>query len=146
MLKPRNGTGFASDGKINALSDRWGVELSFAKKRQELYPNEKLAILKYARTGSSIVSGGTAYFGAWEPDFKGGKEINQYGYFLKTVNNAINVQDISGDGVENVLIPSGIILMQGESDSDKSEQIANQYYSNLKRLMEQILATFRNND
>jgi hypothetical protein len=146
VLQPGNGTGFASDGKSNILSDRFGVELSFAKKLQELYPNEKLAIIKYARNGSSIDSSGTSYFGAWEPDFKGGKGINQYDYFLKTVNNAMAVQDINADGVEDVLIPSGIIWMQGESDSDKTEQVAIQYSANLKRLMELMRATFRNND
>lgn len=146
VLQPGNGTGFASDGKSNAFSDRFGVELSFAKKLQELYPNQKLAIIKYSRIGSSIDSSGTSYFGAWEPDFRGGKGINQYDYFLKTVNNAMAVQDINSDGVEDVLIPSGIIWMQGESDSDKTEQIGNQYYANLKRLMELMRATFRNND
>ena len=146
VLQPGNGTGFASDGKNNTLSDRFGIELSFAKKLQELYPNQKLAIIKYARNGSSIDSSGTVYFGAWEPDFRGGKGVNQYDYFLKTVNDAMAVRDINNDGVEDVLIPTGIIWMQGESDADKSEQIANQYYSNLKRLMELMRATFRNND
>jgi hypothetical protein len=146
FLKPGHGTGFASDGKNNMLSDRFGIELSFAKKLQELYPNQKLAIIKYARNGSSIDSSGTAYFGSWEPDFRSGKGINQYDYFLKTVNNAMAMKDINGDGVEDILIPSGIIWMQGESDADKSELIANQYYSNLKRLMELMRAAFRNND
>jgi hypothetical protein len=146
VLKPGNGTGFESDGVTNTLSDRFGIELSFAKKLQELYPNQKLAIIKYARNGSSIDSIGNANFGAWEPDFRGGKGINQYDYFLKTVNNAMAVQDINGDGVEDILIPSGIIWMQGESDADKTERIANQYYANLKRLMELMRATFRNND
>ncbi|MGZ9735249.1 sialate O-acetylesterase [Flavobacterium sp. GNP002] len=146
VLQSGNGTGFASNGIKNTFSDRFGVELSFAKKLQELYPNQKLAIIKYARNGSSIDSIGTSFFGAWEPSFKGGKGINQYDYFLKTVNNAMAVKDINGDGVEDVLIPCGIIWMQGESDADKTEQIANQYYANLKRLMELMRATFRNND
>lgn len=143
VLQPGHGTGFASDGNTNTLSDRFGVELSFVKKLQELYPNQKLALIKYARNGSSIDSSGTVYFGAWEPDFRG---KNQYDYFLKTVNNAMAVKDINGDGVEDVLIPSGIIWMQGESDSDKTEQVANQYYFNLKRLMELMRAAFRNNE
>ena len=143
VLQPGNGTGFASDGVTNTLSDRFGIELSFAQKVQELYPNQKIAIIKYARNGSSIDSVGTTYFGAWEPDFKG---KNQYDYFLKTVNNAMCVKDINGDGIEDVLIPSGIIWMQGESDADKTEAIANKYYTNLKRLTELMRATFRNND
>jgi hypothetical protein len=146
LLQAGHGTGFSSDGKTNVLSDRFGVELSLAKRLQELYPNQKLAFIKYARNGSSIDSIGTGGFGAWEPDFKGGKGKNQYDYFLKTVNNAMAVKDINGDGVEDVLIPSGIIWMQGESDADKTEQIANQYYSNLKRLMDLMRATFRNKD
>ena len=146
VLQPGHGTGFSSDGKINILSERFGVELSLAKKLQELYPNQKLAFIKYARNGSSIDSSGTAGFGAWEPDFKEGKGMNQYDYFLKTVKGAMAVKDINGDGVEDVLIPSGIIWMQGESDADKTEAIANQYCSNLKRLMDLMRATFRNND
>lgn len=146
LLQPGHGTGFSSDGKTNLLSDRFGVELSLAQKLQELYPNQKLAFIKYARNGSSIDSIGTSGFGAWEPDFKGGKGMNQYDYFLKTVNAAMAVEDINADGVEDVLIPSGIIWMQGESDADKTEAIANQYYSNLKRLMELMRAAFGNND
>ena len=146
FLEPGHGSGFSSDGKVNKLSDRFGVELSMAKKLQELYPNQKLAFIKYARNGSSIDSVGTTGFGAWEPDFKGGKGMNQYDFFLKTVNNAMSVKDINGDGVDDVLIPTGIIWMQGESDSDKTEQIANQYYANLKRLMELMKAAFRNAD
>lgn len=146
FLEPGHGSGFSSDGKVNKLSDRFGVELSMAKKLQELYPNQKLAFIKYARNGSSIDSVGTTGFGAWDPDFKGGKGMNQYDFFLKTVNNAMAVNDINGDGVEDILIPTGIIWMQGESDSDKTEQIANQYYANLKRLMELMKAAFRNAD
>ncbi|MNX37846.1 hypothetical protein D3C86_681660 [compost metagenome] len=146
VLQAGHGTGFSSDGISNKLSDRFGIELSFAKKLQELYPNQKLAFIKYARNGSSIDSIGTSSFGAWEPDFNGGNGKNQYDYFLKTVNKAMAVKDINGDGVEDVLIPSGIIWMQGESDADKTEQIANQYYANLKRLMELMRAAFRNND
>lgn len=144
ILQPGHGTGFQSDGMTNKLSDRFGVELSFAKKIQELYPNQKIAIIKYARNGSSIDSIGTSHFGCWEPDFKG--SINQYDYFLRTVKNAMSVKDINGDGVEDVLISSGILWMQGESDADKTELIANQYYANLKRMMDLMRATFRNND
>ena len=144
VLEPGHGTGFASDGKSNTLSNRFGVELSFVQKLQEAYPNQKIALIKYARNGSAIDSSGTTLYGSWEPDFKGGK--NQYNYFLKTVQAAMSVKDINGDGVEDVLVPSGILWMQGESDADKTEQIANHYYDNLKRLMRLMRATFRNND
>ena len=58
----------------------------------------------------------------------------------------IRYVDINGDGVEDVLIPRGIIWKKGESDADKTEQIANQYYSNLKRLMDLMKAAFRDDD
>nr|WP_315158082.1 sialate O-acetylesterase [uncultured Flavobacterium sp.] len=144
VLQPGHGTGFASDGKNNTLSDRFGVELSFVQKLQEAYPNQKIAIIKYARNGSAIDSSGNNFFGSWEPDFRRVK--NQYDYFLKTVQAAMAVKDINGDGVEDVLVPSGILWMQGESDADKTEQIANHYYDNLKRLMQLIRVVFRNND
>jgi Carbohydrate esterase, sialic acid-specific acetylesterase len=146
ILQPGNGAGFSSDGITNKFSDRFGIELSFANKVQELYPNQKFALIKYSRDGSSIDSAGTKSFGCWEPDFKLGKGTNQYDYFLKTVTGAMAVKDINGDGIEDILVPAGIIWMQGESDADKTETIANNYYVNLKRLMDLMRATFRNND
>jgi hypothetical protein len=110
VLQPGHGTGFASDGKSNTLSDRFGVELSFVQKLQEEYPNQKIAIIKYARNGSAIDSSGNNFFGSWEPDFRRVK--NQYDYFLKTVQAAMAVKDINGDGVEDVLVPSGILWMR----------------------------------
>ncbi len=53
-LKPGHGSGFFSDGKINKLSDRFGVELTFARRLQELHPGQSIAILKYSRGGTSI--------------------------------------------------------------------------------------------
>jgi hypothetical protein len=146
VLQPGNGSGFSSDGNVNKLSGKFGIELSFAQRLQELYPNQKFAFIKYARDGSAIDSIGTKNFGCWEPDFKAGKGINQYDYFLKTVNSAMAVKDINNDGVEDILVPAGILWMQGESDADKTETIASQYYANLKRLMDLMRVTFRNND
>jgi Carbohydrate esterase, sialic acid-specific acetylesterase len=145
-LQPGHGSGFSSDGKTNKLSGKFGIELSLAQKLQEKYPNQKWALIKYARDGSALDSIGTKTFGCWEPDFKGGKGINQYDYFLKTVNNAMATKDINNDGIEEVLVPAGILWMQGESDAGNTEAIANQYYTNLKRVMDLMRATFRNND
>ena len=47
-LKPGNGTGFKSDGTTNTLSDRFGVELSFGRRMQELNPDSHIAIFKSA--------------------------------------------------------------------------------------------------
>lgn len=144
-LKPGHGTGFSSDGKTNSLSNRFGVELSFAQKLQELYPNDKIAIIKYSRGGTSIDSLAAANFGAWEPDFRGTNGINQYDHFLTTMKNAFKTKDIDGDGNIDNLIPTGILWMQGESDAHV-EEIALSYYDNLKRLMDLIRATLLTDD
>ena len=144
-LKPGHGNGFSSDGNTNNLSGRFGVELSFAQRLKELYPNEDIALIKYSRGGTSIDSLAAEDFGCWEPDYRGEKGINQYDHFLKTVRNAMDVKNIDGDGREEHLVPSGIIWMQGESDAHV-EAIAERYYHNLKRLMDLMRAAFRVDD
>ncbi|WP_111708260.1 sialate O-acetylesterase [Lutibacter citreus] len=143
VLKPGHGVRFSSDGKNNKLSDRFGVELSFSKKMQELYPNQKIAIIKYSRGGSSIHLKGSKGK-TWDPDYIG-VGGNQYDYYLKTINTAFSVKDINNDGKEDYLLPSGIVWMQGESDA-KNEEIANEYYGNLVRLMGLIRASLRIDD
>ena len=144
-LKPGHGLNFSSTNKENKLSDRFGIELSLARKLKELYPNDKIAIIKYSRKGTSLDSIIAREFGSWEPDFKGKTGVNQYDYFLKTVHNALLESDIDGNGIVDTIIPSGIFWMQGESDA-LEEEIAYRYYNNLKRLMDLIRAAFRKDD
>lgn len=146
VLQAGHGTGFKSDGGSNTLSDRFGVELSMASRLQELYPGERIAFIKYSRGGSSIDSLATGRFGCWEPDYQGSTRINQYDNFLLAVRTAMNTTDIDGDGNRDVLVPAGIVWMQGESDASFTEEIANSYYSNLKRLMDLIRASLRSDD
>jgi hypothetical protein len=141
VLQPGHGIGFSSDGKVNKYSDRFGVEMSFARKLRILYPDDNIAIIKYARAGSSIALKAAGEFGAWDPDYKGKTGINQYDHFLNTFVNARKNMDIDGDGVADALNPNGIIWMQGESDGEFSEEIAKEYYANLKRLMDLFRAT-----
>lgn len=103
-------------------------------------------MIKYSRGGSSIDSLAASRYGCWEPDYKGVNGINQYDHFLTTIRNAISVRDINGDGREDRLIPSGIFWMQGESDAAYTEDIANRYYSHLKRLMDLMRATLYTDD
>ena len=145
-LKPGHGRGFESDGKGNTYSDRFGVELSLAKRLQELYPGEKIAFVKYSRGGTSIDSMAARQFGSWEPDFQGKTGINQYDHFLTTVRSALQHSDIDKDGKKDILLPSGIFWMQGESDGGQGEAIALRYYDNLKRLMDLIRAAFWTDD
>ncbi|KUJ55681.1 sialate O-acetylesterase [Chryseobacterium aquaticum] len=146
VLKPGNGTGFKTDGKTNTLSDRFGLEFSFAKRMKELFPNDKIALIKYAREGTSIDSVARADFGCWDADFHGKNGINQYDNFLKTVKNALSETDIDGNGKRDEIIPSGILWMQGEGDASYDEAIANRYYSHLKTLMNQMRAALLTDD
>ena len=145
-LKPGHGTDFTSSSEKNNLSNRFGIELSFAKKLQELYPNQKFAFIKYSRGGTSIDTLAAGQFGSWDVDYKGTNGINQYDHFLTTLQTALNTNDIDGDGKEDILIPSGILWMQGESDAAYTEQIANNYYNHLKRLMDLMRANFHSDD
>ena len=145
-LMPGHGVGFSSNDMHNTLSDRFGVELSFATRLRELFPNEKIGIIKYSRGGSSIDSLAAGQFGSWEPDYSGSRGINQYDHFLTTIRKALDVDDINNDGKEDYLLPQGIIWMQGESDAAYTEDIAMRYYQNLKRLMDLIRASLRVDD
>jgi len=143
-LTPGFGWGFSSDGITNQTSERFGPELSFGQRMQELYPNEHIAIIKYSRGGSSIaLETGSS---CWDPDDRridrGLIGINQYDHALKTIDEAMSIRDIDGDGEEDTLIPSGIVWMQGESDG-VHEGAAKEYAQNLERLMELIRAALR---
>ncbi|TLX78125.1 sialate O-acetylesterase [Labilibacter sediminis] len=145
-LKPGHGTGFKSDGITNQLSERFGVELSFASLLRQLYPNDKIAIIKYSRGGTSIDSVSARRFGCWDVDYNRGNGLNQYDHFLTTIKNAFSYNDINKNGIDDCLIPQGIIWMQGESDADFTEEVAMRYGYNLKRLMSLLRASLLNND
>ncbi|PQB08978.1 hypothetical protein BST83_01095 [Polaribacter filamentus] len=105
-----------------------------------MYPNQKIAIIKYSMGGTSIDSLAARDIGSWDTDFSG---LNQYDNFLKTVQLALETSDIDKNGIEDKLIPSGIIWMQGESDA-LFEKSATNYFYNLKKLLNLIRSAFRN--
>ncbi len=145
VLKPGHGVGHSSSFLGNKLSDRFGVELTFAREMKRLLPNKNIALIKYSKGGTSIHIKAAGDFGCWDPDFSKGNGINQYDHFLETVKNAYATDDIDGDGERDELIPAGILWMQGESDGN-DEEIANAYQNNLKRLMDLIRAAFLTDD
>jgi len=149
-LRPGHGVGFKSDGKVNVYSDRFGVELTFARQLRQLDPGSNIAIIKYSRGGTSIDTAAAGDYGCWEINFDGGtgagQGVNQYDHFVATVRQALAVRDIDGDGEEDTLTPAGIVWMQGESDAYYTEDIANRYQGNLKRLMDQMRAVFGADD
>ncbi|UCD48555.1 MAG: hypothetical protein JSW27_13590 [Phycisphaerales bacterium] len=144
-LLPGHGRSFKSDGVTNTYSDRFGVELTLARRLRELDPTSYIAFIKYSKGGTSIYADAAGDFGCWEPDFDKGNGINQYDHFLATLRRALEVRDIDGDGTEDTLIPAGIVWMQGESDAN-DEAIAKQYEANLKRLMDLVRAALRVDD
>ena len=149
-LRPGHGVGFRSDGKNNQYSERFGVELTLARRLRELSPGAGIALVKYSRGGTSIDERAARWFGSWEADFTGGPQahagINQYDHFLATLRHAFAVRDIDGDGEDDVLAPAGIVWMQGESDAAATAAIAECYEPNLKRLMDLIRAALRADD
>lgn len=72
------------------------------QKLQVLYPNEKIALIKYSKVGSSIDSLAAGRFGSWESDYNGTNGINQYDNFLATIKEALQTNDIDGDGKEDL--------------------------------------------
>jgi pimeloyl-ACP methyl ester carboxylesterase len=133
-MKVGHGTGYQfSEGK-SKFSNRFGAELSFAKRLKELYPNDKIAIIKYAMGGSGIDSADVIR--NWHPDYQ--KTTNQFDYFVTTVNNALSVKDIDGDGTKDELIPCGFAWMQGETDAQKTKLVAEKYLDNISYLMSKI--------
>ena len=148
-LQPGHGKDFRSDGKTNKYGQRFGVELSFAKKLQELRPDENIALVKYSKGGTSIAVEAARNFGCWDPNFSKGdgehKHINQYDHFLATLRGALAVSDIDGDGEADRLIPAGILWMQGESDGTMYTASL-EYEANLKRLMDLIRASLHQDD
>ncbi|MCL6296573.1 sialate O-acetylesterase [Jejuia spongiicola] len=146
IMQPGHGYGFSADQKGNNLSDRFGLELSFGKRLQELYPNDKIAIIKYSRGGTSIDSLAAGEYGSWEPDYRGTNGLNQYDHFLNTIRSAFSKNDIDSNGIADLFMPSGIIWMQGESDAYYTEEIALRYYPNLRRLLNLIRASLLKDD
>lgn len=145
-LRPGHGSGFASNGDTNSYCELFGLELTFARRMSEIAPGEHIAIIKYARGGTGIDTAAADRWGCWEPDYRGAHGVNQWDHFLATVRNAMGVADIDRDGVQDTLIPSGIVWMQGESDGVYAEEIARRYQANLKRLMDLIRAALRVDD
>ena len=149
-LRPGHGVGFKSDGKINEYSERFGVEVTFARRLQKRMPDRKIAIIKYSCGGTSIHLDAARHFGCWDPDYRGGqgsgKGVNQFDHCLATFRHAMADRDIDDDGEEDQLIPAGIVWMQGESDGSADREVAESYEANLKRLIDLIRAALRTDD
>ena len=144
-LRPGHGAGFRTSANGNAYSDSFGPELMFGIRMSELKPDEKIAIVKYARGGSAIQIG-AAPGGSWRPRYKGGNDVNQYDHFLAALRNATAFADINGDGAPDRLVPGAIIWMQGEGDASHNRYTAENYEANLADLISHMRAAMRVDD
>lgn len=137
-LRPGHGSGFSVvDGK-NRLSDRFGAELSLAQALREQYPHDRIALIKYARNGTSIDSQAAGSMGCWDPAFL--QRENQYAHCLSTLRQAFAHTDLDGDGQLEELVPAGICWMQGESDGSFGQDVALRYQQHLGQLMSHLRA------
>ncbi len=143
-LTPGFGGGAKTDGNAVTLGDRFGPELTFASRLRELRPNEKIAIIKYAKGGSSLDVRQSGW-GTWDPHDARADGINQYDHALAAIDTATKVTDIDGDGTPDRLIPAGIVWMQGETDAT-TEATASDYRDNLAEMAELLRAALRKDD
>ena len=95
--------------------NRFGPELSFGYAVQDFF-GEQIALIKYARGATSLAHD-------WDPRYPG---INQYDYFIETIDNARSEAEATGETLDIV----GMVWMQGEDDSTIVE-FAENYQNNL---------------
>lgn len=143
-MTPGLGSGARTDGVTLTPGDRFGPELTFAARIRELRPTEKIAIIKYAKGGSSL-DDRVAGWGTWDPHDARTDGINQYDHALATIDAAMRTQDIDGDGEPDRLMPAGILWMQGETDATNA-QTSNDYEHNLREITELFRAALRRDD
>jgi len=143
-LRPGHGFLFGSDGVNNSYTDLFGPELSFAQYMRTHDVHSRIAIVKYARVGTSIDSAASMGFGYWDPLKKAESFYNQFDHFKETVVNALKPTDIDGDGQLETLVPAGIIWMQGESDAAYTKEIALRYEENLTNLIQAMRKLLKN--
>ena len=139
-LEPGHGFGVETDGRSVLLSDRFGPELSFGNTLSSQLPDSRIALVKYALGGSGLTPG--VGLGGWHPTDKNGHRKNQFDHAMTTLKNALAERDIDGDGVRDLLVPAGIIWMQGESDASSNPEKAAAYEENLALLVRSLRSAF----
>lgn len=144
-LAPGFGTLSSTDGTVNALSDRFGPELTFGHAMAADQADERVAIIKFSRGGTALVHG-VSGFGSWDPDYDGENRRNLYDQALSAISSAFAARDIDGDGRADRLIPAGIVWMQGEADAFDDCAASKNYDANLARLMALFRAALHDDD
>ncbi|CAN5223046.1 hypothetical protein BH23BAC3_BH23BAC3_33750 [soil metagenome] len=110
-LSPGHGAGYRTDGEKSFLSNRFGPELSFAKRLREQNPGRNILIYKYAKGSSSIHPDINTGWGCWDTDNTKGNGINQWSHFRHHLYRSIK----KAEEAFGSLHPAGIVWHQGES-------------------------------
>jgi hypothetical protein len=112
--------------------DRFGPELGFGNRIQELSPGKKIALIKHAHSGTNL-------YGDWNP----GKDMNdvahwgeQFKVFVDTVNSGL--QGLRDQGYQPTV--RGMIWQQGESDINQGH--ARAYGRNLAHFIGRVREQF----
>ncbi|QNM84297.1 hypothetical protein H9W90_08740 [Polaribacter pectinis] len=122
------------NGRGSESGRRFGSELSFGFEMQK-YLTEEIALIKFARGGTSIASSTSLLNDGYYHDFDpSDSRLNQYDKLITTISNAT-----SNLPTGNVLRIKGILWMQGEADA-KTTAKANAYEANLTEFINLILA------
>ena len=137
QLRPGHGYGHRVDREKgrNLLSDRFGIELSFARKLQQLSAGRRIAIFKYAKGGATIHPNTPDDWGCWDPDYEQDNGINQWSHFSYHYRRAIAFRKVDSHARNENLKPSGILWLQGESDASYTREIAEAYARKLDTLI-----------
>ena len=124
------------------FTKRFGPELLMGLTLAEKYPNKEFLLIKHAK-------GGTALYGAWNPDWsiekakeieKGEKKqsLNLVEQHIDLINQNLNVLKEKGKSFKII----GMTWMQGENDA-VLEKAANMYAENLEKLIVKYRVMFK---
>lgn len=130
-----------SNKKYN-FTKRFGPELFIGLTLAEKYPNKEFLLIKHAK-------GGTALYGAWNPEWtlekaqeieKGEKKQrwNLTKQHIDLINQNLEILKQKGKSYKII----GMAWMQGENDA-VLEKAANSYAANLEKLVKKYRTTFK---
>jgi lysophospholipase L1-like esterase len=112
--------------------DRFGPELGFGNRIQELSPEKKIALIKHAHSGTSL-------YGDWNPG-KNADDQSHWGGQFKTFVDTVQagLQGLRDQGYQPIL--RGMIWQQGENDINEGH--ARAYGRNLAHFIGRVREQF----
>lgn len=114
--------------------DRFGPELGFGNRLQELEPTHRIALIKHAHSGTNL-------FAQWAPGTDAGDRAHwgqQFAIFVETVDAGLVALRAQG----HAPAVRGMIWQQGENDADKEGAHAAAYGKNLAAFIARVREQF----